>query len=155
MFRPGAPDSSRKEQKILGAPLQAVLAETPCAASGRGISLDCDAPCVRSRFRHVVGELHPEEVIHVWAKRLFDAQGHFRRQRGLAVQKVGQRGAAYFQNLRRPGHREAKGFDDFGSYQFARVGRILHGHFGLSVVIDQINIAGGIRLLGVRSQNVR
>jgi hypothetical protein len=56
---------------------------------------------VLSRFRHVIGELHPEKVIHVRAECLFDAQGHFRRQRGLPVQKVGERGAAYFQNLRR------------------------------------------------------
>ena len=40
------------------------------------------------RFRHVIGELHPEQMIHIRAKRLFDAQRHFRRQPGLAVQKA-------------------------------------------------------------------
>ena len=47
-----------------------------------------------SRFRHVIGELHPEKVIHIRAERLFDAQRHFRCQRGLAVQQVGERGPA-------------------------------------------------------------
>jgi hypothetical protein len=37
-------------------------------------------------------------VIHVRTERLFDAQGHFRSQRGLAVQKIGERRAAYFKN---------------------------------------------------------
>jgi hypothetical protein len=65
------------------------------------------------------------------------------------VQKVGERGAAYFQNLRRLRHGEAKGFDDFGSYQVARMGRVLHGHFGSLVIVDQINIAGGVHLFVV------
>ena len=56
-------------------------------------------PC-GSVFRHVVGELHAEKVVHVRAERLFDAQGHFRRQHGLSAQEVGQRGAAHFQNIR-------------------------------------------------------
>jgi hypothetical protein len=49
---------------------------------------------VLPRFRHIVGKLHAEKVVHVRAERVFDAQGHFRRQRGLAVQKIGERGAA-------------------------------------------------------------
>jgi hypothetical protein len=114
------------------------------AASGRGISFDRDATCVLSCFRHVIGELHPEEVIHVRAERLFDAQSHFRSQRGLAVQKIGERRAAYFQYLRRLRHAEAESFDDFSSYQVARMGRVLHGPFGLLVVVDQVNIAGGV-----------
>src|SRR5216683_8032006 len=103
----------------------------PAPSSRRDVPLDRDLPRVLPRFRHVVGELHPEKVIHVRAERLFDAQGHFRRQRGLAVQKVGKRGAAYFQNLRRLRYVEAEGLDDFGFYQVARMGRVLHGHFGL------------------------
>jgi len=41
---------------------------------------------------------------------------------GLAVQKIGERSAAHLQNLRRLRHGEAESFDDFGSYQVARVG---------------------------------
>ena len=40
------------------------------------------------RLGHVVGEPHPEEVVHVRAERLFNAQRHFRRRRSLAVQQV-------------------------------------------------------------------
>ena len=100
--------------------------------SGRNIPLDSDVPGVLPRFRHVVGELHAEKVVHVRAERLFDAQGHFRRQRCRAVQKVGKRGAAHFQNLRRLRYVEAEGFDDLGFDQVARMGRILHGHFSFS-----------------------
>ena len=46
------------------------------------------------RFRHVVGELHAEQVVHVGAERLFDAESHFRRQCGLAVEQIGERGPA-------------------------------------------------------------
>src|SRR5208283_2489776 len=70
----------------------------------REIPLDCDIPCVLPRFRHVVGELHAEKVIHVGAERLFDAQSHFRRQCGLGEENVGERGAAHLQNLRRLRH---------------------------------------------------
>ena len=59
---------------------------------------------------------------HVRAERLFDAQGHFRRQRGLAVQKIGERGAAHFQNLRRLRH-VAESLDDLGLNQVARMRR--------------------------------
>jgi hypothetical protein len=45
----------------------------------RGISLDRDAARVRSGFRHIIGELHPEKVVHVRTEGLFDAQSHFRR----------------------------------------------------------------------------
>ena len=61
----GASDTSKAEFEIPGA--------DPPAASGRGIPLDRDAPCVLSRFRYVIGELHPEKVIHVRTERLFDA----------------------------------------------------------------------------------
>jgi hypothetical protein len=60
------------------------------------------------------------------------------------VQKIGERGAAHFQNLRRPRHAEAEGFNNFGFNQVARMGRVLHGHFGLLVVVDQVNIAGDV-----------
>src|ERR1039458_3181697 len=50
------------------------------------------------RFRHVVGELHAEKVVHVGTERLFDAQSHFRRQCGLVVEQVGERGAAHLED---------------------------------------------------------
>ena len=68
------------------------------ALQAGALSFDRDATCVLSCLRHVIGELHPEKVIHVRAERLFDAQGHFLSQRGLAVQKIGERRAAYFKN---------------------------------------------------------
>jgi hypothetical protein len=89
--------------------------------SGRDVSLDRDVPRELPRFRHVVGKLHAEKVVHVRAERLFDAQGHFRRQRGLAVQKIGKRGAAHFQNLPRLRHVEAEGLHDLGFDQVARI----------------------------------
>jgi hypothetical protein len=55
-----------------------------------GIPLDREAACVFPRFRHVMGELHAEKMIHVGAEGLFDAQGYLRSQRGLAMQKVGE-----------------------------------------------------------------
>ena len=66
-----------------------------------------------------------------------------------AISGVGERSAAHFQNLRRLRHGEAESFDDFGSYQVARMGRVLHRHFGLLVVVDQVNIAGGVCLFVV------
>jgi hypothetical protein len=75
------------------------------------------------RLRNVVSELHAEKMVHIWAERLFDAQGHLRRQRGFAVQKIGQRGTAYFQILRRLRYVEAEGIDDLGLYEVTRMGR--------------------------------
>ena len=49
----------------------------------------------------MVGELHADEVIHVRAESFFGTQSHFRRQRRLAMKKIGERSAAHFQNLRR------------------------------------------------------
>jgi hypothetical protein len=49
---------------------------------------------VLPRFRHGVSELHVEQVVHVGTERLFDAQSHFRRQCGLAVEQIGERGPA-------------------------------------------------------------
>jgi len=37
--------------------------------------------------------LHAQNVVQVRAERFFDAQGHFRRQRGIVVQKIGEREA--------------------------------------------------------------
>jgi len=65
------------------------------------------------RFRHVVGELHAQKMVHVRAKCLLDAQGHFRRESGLAAEKVGERGAAHLQNLSRLRHVESESLDDF------------------------------------------
>src|ERR1700687_5640197 len=79
------------------------------AASGRSISPNRETSRVLPRFRHVIGNLHTEKVLHVRAEGLFDAQGHFRRQRGLAVQKIGERGAAHLQNLRSLRDAEAEG----------------------------------------------
>ena len=67
----------------------------PAPPSGRDIPLDGNVSGMLPRLRHVVSKLHSQKVVHVGAERLFDAQGHFRRQRGLAVQKIGQRGAAH------------------------------------------------------------
>jgi hypothetical protein len=64
------------------------------AFSSRNISLDVDFARMFPRLRHVLGELHPEQVAHVRPERLFDAQRHFRRQRSLAAEKVGERGPA-------------------------------------------------------------
>src|SRR5260370_38324241 len=86
----------------------------PAPSSGRDVPLDRDLPRVLPRFRHVVGELHPEKVIHVRAERLFDAQGHFRRHRGLAVQKIGKRAPATFQILRGLRHVQPEGLANSG-----------------------------------------
>jgi len=82
---------------------------------------------VLPRLCYVVGKLHAEKVIHIRAERFFDAQRHLRRQRSLAVQKVGERSAAHFQNLRRPRHAEAERFDDFGFDQVAGWGGFFMG----------------------------
>src|ERR1039457_5891443 len=97
--------------------------------SGRDVPLDGNVSGMLSRYRHVVSELHAEKVVHIGTEGLFDAQGHFRRERRLAVEEVGERGAAHFQNLRRLRHVETEGFDDLGSDQVARMGRVFHGHF--------------------------
>lgn len=94
------------------------------------IPINDDVTGVLTRFRHIVGELHAQQMVHLRPKRLFDAQHHFRCERGFAVKKIGERGAADFQNLRRLGYVEAEGFDDFGSDQVTRMGRVFHRHFG-------------------------
>ena len=45
-------------------------------------------------FRNVISELHPEKVVHAGSESLFDAQGHFRRERGLTGEKVRERASA-------------------------------------------------------------
>jgi len=96
--------------------------------SGGDVAPDCEAAGVLAGLGYVVGELHAEKVVHVWAEGFLDAQRHFRRERGLAVQQVGERGAAHFQNLRRLGDGEAESFDHFGASQIAGMGRVFHGH---------------------------
>src|SRR5579864_7262394 len=117
--------------------------------SGRDIPLDGDFSGMPPRLRHIVRKLHAEKVVHVRAERLFYAQGHLRRERGLAVEKVREGSSANLQNLRRLRDVEAEGLDDLGSDQVARMGRVLHGHCGLLVVVDQVHIAGGVRLFVV------
>src|SRR5262249_20304962 len=73
---------------------------------------------------------------------LFDAQGHFRRQRGLAVQKVGKRGAAHFQNLRRLRYVEAEASMTPVLIRSPGWGGFFMGIAGLLMVVDQVNIAG-------------
>jgi hypothetical protein len=109
-----------------------------------GIPLDREAACVFPRFRHVMGELHAEKMIHVGAEGLFDAQGYLRSQRGLAMQKVGERSATHMQNLRRLRDAQAESFDDFSSYPITRMERILHR--ALLMVIDHVDIASGVGL---------
>jgi len=77
---------------------------------------------------HVIGELHAQKVVHLRAECFFDAQSHVGRQCGVAVEKIGERGAAHLQNLRGLGHAEAERFDDLGLNQAAWMGRVLHGH---------------------------
>ena len=88
-------------------------------------------------------------MLHVGTEGLFDAQGHFRRELGLAVEKVRERGLAHVQDLRRLRDVQGKGFNDFGSDQAARMGRVFHGHCILLMAVDQVNMAGGVRLLVV------
>jgi hypothetical protein len=99
--------------------LKRAIARPP---SGWDISFDRDVLRVLPCLRHVIGELHAKKMVHVRAEGLFDAQGHFRRQGCLAVQKIGERSAAHLQNVRRLRHVEAEGFDDFGPDQLARMG---------------------------------
>ena len=73
------------------------------------------------------------------AERLFDAQGHFRSQRGLAVQKIGERRAAHLQNLGRLRHAEAESFDDLGSY--GRVHSAAHVNEWIATLKSQYNRA--------------
>jgi len=113
--------------------------------SRRDIPLDGDVSGVLPRLRHVVGELHAQKVVMSGPNAFSMRRGHLRRQRGLAVKKVGERGAAHFQNLRCLRHVEAEGFDDLGLDQVARMGGFFMSIAGLLMVIDQIDIAGGVR----------
>src|SRR5258708_10837997 len=58
-----------------------------CAPSGRDVPLHRNAARVLPRLRHGIGKLHTQKMFHFRTERLLDAQGHFRRQRGLAVQR--------------------------------------------------------------------
>ena len=60
--------------------------------------------------------------------------------------------SAHVQDLRRLRDVQAKGFNDFGSDQAARMGRVFHGHCILLMVVDQVNIAGGVRVLVSKNQ---
>src|SRR6266853_1786310 len=61
----------------------------------------------------VVPSLHPQQRVHVDTERLFDPQGHFRRERGVAVQQVGQRRAPHFEDFRCVSHRETELAENF------------------------------------------
>jgi hypothetical protein len=56
--------------------------------SGRHIALDGDVSGMPPRLRYIVSQLHAEKVVHVGAESLFDAQRHFRGERGPAMEKV-------------------------------------------------------------------
>ena len=49
-------------------------AGSTAAVSGRNLSLDRDVPRALPCFRHVVGKLNIEIMVHVQTERLFDAQ---------------------------------------------------------------------------------
>jgi len=53
----------------------------------------------------------------------------------LTAEKVGERGAAHFQNLSCFRDVESDGFNDFGFDQVARMRRILHGHSRVSLAV--------------------
>jgi hypothetical protein len=99
------------------------------------------------RLRHVVGKLHAQKVVHIGAERLFDAQSHFRRQRSLAVQKIGERGSPTFKIS--AAFHTLKSRASIISVLISSPG---WGGFFMGIflmVVVQVKIAGGVRLFVV------
>jgi hypothetical protein len=53
--------------------------------------VNLDFILARPRLGNVIRGLHLDELVHLEAECLFDAQRHFRRKRNTAVQKTGKR----------------------------------------------------------------
>jgi hypothetical protein len=61
----------------------------------------------------VIPRLNVQERLHLHAERLLDPQRHFRRQRRVAVDEVGQGGTPHVEHLRRLAHRQAEFVENF------------------------------------------
>lgn len=81
----------------------------------------------------VVPGLHTQKHVHAYAKGLFDAEGHLRRQRGVCVEQVGERRPANAKNLGRPLHAQPQLLDDLRADEVARM-RWRHAY--IDVVVD-------------------
>ena len=71
-----------------------------------------DAAGTFARLRDVISKLHAKQVVHGGAECFFNAQGHVGGERGLAVEEVGERGAADFENFGRLFYGQAQLLDD-------------------------------------------
>ena len=63
-----------------------------------------------------------QQVVYNGAEGFFNAQGHVRRESGLAVEQVRQRRAANFEKFGRILYGQAQFLDDRGSDEVARIG---------------------------------
>jgi hypothetical protein len=68
-----------------------------------------------SHFRHVIRELHPQQVIHIRTERLFDSKRHLGCESCLAMEEIGECRAAHFEYLCGLRHIKTESFDDLCS----------------------------------------
>ena len=93
-------------------------------------------------LRQIVGHLQPEPHICCATNRLFEPNGHFRRNSALPIDDSIKLLARYAHSFGRFGHAQAQGFQ-IVSQPCAGVGWILHRHrFTYSVVVNEIDIEG-------------
>jgi hypothetical protein len=89
----------------------------------------------------VVVHLHPQPRIRSAAESLFQPDGHFRRNRRLAIEKVIQSLAAHPENFGSGSHSKAERYQAIEPDNLSRVHRILHRH-GYSpflMVVNQVD----------------
>ena len=80
--------------------------------------------------RNIKIVLHPHEIFHARAERLFQADRHFGRQRRLLVQKPRQRDPVNAEGVGRVFHRKPKRTDDPGAHKLAGMQYV--GRWGVS-----------------------
>ena len=85
----------------------------------RDVALHMHAAGMFARLRDVICKLHAKQVVHVGAECFFNAQGHIGGERGLAMEQVGEGGAANFEDFGRLCYGQAQLLDDLGSDEVA------------------------------------
>ncbi len=91
------------------------------ARPGGMIPLNLDLPGAAAHLLRGVPSLHPQKHFHIHPKRLLDAQGHFRRKRGAALEKVRQGSAANAKHIRCLGHTQTQLVQNFMANKFSGV----------------------------------
>jgi len=94
----------------------------------RDVPLDVDVPGRLSGLSQIVSALQRQPGVGGPAERLVEADRHFGRDAGLAVDQTGQGLTRYAQHLRAIGDSQAKRLEAVMAHRQSRVRGVLHRH---------------------------